>query len=88
MRTQYQKIINLLGNANNHASKFRTKAWVGVNDDARRIYNTNSLIKFKTTMLKSSLCDCNDVCILVKGTITITKAGADAAIKIVDERNK
>ena len=35
-------------------SKFRTKNWVEMNDDVRGRYNTNSQIKFKTTMLKSS----------------------------------
>ena len=32
------------------------------------IHNTNSQIKFKTTMLKSSLCDYSDAYKLVKGT--------------------
>ena len=32
-------------------------------------------------MLKSSLCDYSDVCILVKGRITITGAEADAAAR-------
>lgn len=36
---EYQKIINLLSNTNNPPSKFRTKDWVGVNDDARVTYN-------------------------------------------------
>ena len=35
------------------------------------MYNTKSQIKFKTTMLNSSLCDCSDTCMRVKGTITI-----------------
>ena len=39
-------------------------------------------------MLKSSLCDYSDAYILVKGTITITGAGADAAARQVDERDK
>ena len=39
-------------------------------------------------MLKSSLCDYSDACILVKGTITITRAGADAAARQADERDK
>ena len=39
----------------------------------------NSQIKFKTTMLKSSLCDYSDAYILVKGKITITgNAGPEA----------
>ena len=39
-------------------------------------------------MLKSSLCDYSDAYILVKGTITITGAGADAAARQADERDK
>ena len=39
-------------------------------------------------MLKSSLCDYSDGYILVKGTITITGAGADAAARQADERDK
>ena len=31
-----------------------------INDDSRRIFNTNSQIKFKTIMLKSHLCDYSD----------------------------
>ena len=41
--------------------------------------NVNSQIKFKTTMLKSSLCDYSNAYILVKGTITVNNtAAADA----------
>ena len=39
-------------------------------------------------MLKSSLSDYSDAYILLKGTITVTGEGADAAIKQADERNK
>ena len=39
-------------------------------------------------MLKSSLCDYSDAYILVKGTITITGKGADAAARQADERYK
>ena len=42
-----------------------------MNDASRATHNINSQIKFKTTMLKSSLCDYNDVYILIKGTITV-----------------
>ena len=45
-------------------------------------------MKFKTTMLKSSLCDYSDAYILVKGKITITGAGGDAAARQADERDK
>ena len=39
-------------------------------------------------MLRSNLCDYADAYILVKGTITITGAGNDDAIKQADERDK
>ena len=39
-------------------------------------------------MLTSSLCDYSDAIILVKGTITITGAEADATARQADERNK
>ena len=39
-------------------------------------------------MLKSSLCDYSDAYILVKGKITITEAGDDAAARQADERDK
>ena len=85
---EYQKIANLIDDASNQPSKFRTRNWVEINDESRRAYNVNSQIKFKTTMLKSSLCDYSDVYILVKGTITITGAGNDAAARQADERDK
>ena len=86
---EYQKIANLLDdNKSNQPSKFRTKNWVEINDESRGTYNVNSQIKFKTTMLKSSLCDYSDAYILVKGTITIIRAGADAAATQADERDK
>ena len=50
--------------------------------------HTNSQIKFKTSMLKSSFCDSSDAYILVKGTITITGEGADDDAKRTDEKSK
>ena len=66
-----QKIINLLDNTPNRTTKFRTKNLIEINDDAGGTYNTNSQIKFKTSMLKSSLCGYSDACILVSRTITV-----------------
>ena len=75
---EYQKVINLLDNASNEPSKFRTKNWVEISDESRGTYNTNTRIKSKTTMLKSSLCNYS-VNILVKGKITVNNtAAADA----------
>ena len=76
---EYQKIANFLDNASNQLSKFRTKNWVEINDDSGETYNANKQIKFKTTMLKSSLCDYNDAYIPVKGTITADDTSAGGA---------
>ena len=85
---EYQKIANLIDDVPNQSSKFRTKNWVEINDESRETYNVNSQIKFKTTMLKSNLCDYSDAHILVKGKITVTGAGDDAAVRRADERDK
>ena len=85
---EYQKIVNLIDNVSNQPSKFRTKNWVEINDESREAYNVNSQIKFKTTMLKYSLCDYSDAYIFVKGIITINGIGADAAARRADERDK
>ena len=47
----YQKIMNLLDNASNRPSEFRTKNWVEINDVSKG--TSNSHIKFKTSMLNS-----------------------------------
>ena len=76
---EYQKIANLIDDASNQPSKFKTKNWVEINDESRGTYNVNSQIRFKTTMLKFSLSDNKDAYILVKGTITVDNtAAADA----------
>ena len=76
---KYQKMANLIYDASNQPSKFKTKNWVEINDETRRTYNVKSQIKFKTTMLNSSLCDYSDAYILVKGTMTVNNtADADA----------
>ena len=76
---KYQKIINLLDNASNQPSKFRTKNCVEINDLSNETYNTSAQIKFKTTMLKSSFRDYSDTYTLIKGNITVNNsAAADA----------
>ena len=80
---EYQKIANLLESTSDNLSKFRTRNWVEINDESRGNY-ANGDIKFKTTMLRSTLCDYVDSYILVKGTITITGAGANADARQAD----
>ena len=59
------------------------------------MYNTTRDITFKTTILKSNLCDYTDPYILEQylttihtWTITVTRAGDDSAARRADERNK
>ena len=84
---EYQKIANLIDTESNQPSKFRTRNCIEINDNSRRTYISND-IKFKTTMLRSNLCDYADAYIFVKGTITTTGAEDDDAAKQLDERNK
>ena len=76
---EYQKRANLIDDASNQPSKFRTRNWVEINDESRGAYNVNSQIKFKTTMLKSSLCDYSDAYVLVKGTVSVNNTAAQGA---------
>ena len=85
---EYEKIINLLENTPNQPNKFRTKNWVEINDDSRGTYNTNSQIRFKTSMLRSSLCDYSEAYILVSRTIKISGARNNDAARRLYERNK
>ena len=54
---EYQKIINLLENTPNQPTKFITKNQIEINDNLRGTCNTNSQIKFKTSMLRSRFHD-------------------------------
>ena len=79
MIMEYQKIANLLDSASNQRSKFRIKNWVEINDESRGTYFVNRQINFKTSMLRSSLCDCSDAYILIKGNITVNNTAAEGA---------
>ena len=85
---EYQKIANLIDQKSScEPSKFKTNNGIEVNDESRGTYNVNSQIKFKTTMLKSSLCDYSDAYILNKGTIAVNNtAAADADANNTNKR--
>ena len=85
---EYQKIANLIEDASNQPSKFKTKNWVEINDESRGTYSEKSQVKFKKTMLKFSLCDYSNAYILGKGKITRSGAADDAAARQADERDK
>ena len=84
---EYQKIANLLDNASNQPSKFRTKNWVEANDELRGTYSVNRQISFIASMLRSRLCDYSDTYILVKGNIFVNNtAAADADANHVNNK--
>ena len=76
---EYQKIANFLDSVSNKPSKFRTINWVEINDDITGAHSPNKQIRFKTTMLRSSLCDYSDEYILIKGNISINNTAAEGA---------
>ena len=69
----------MLNDASNKPFKFRTRNWIEINDDIRGAYTPNKQIRFKTTMLRSSLSDYSDAYILVKGNISVNNTAAEGA---------
>ena len=85
---EYQKITNLLDTTSDNVSRFITKKWVEVYDQsssAEDRYKPSKQIRFRTSMLRSDLCDFSDAYIVVKGTITLTKINGRG---IIDIRNR
>ena len=60
---EHYKILKLLSDST--VSKFVTKKLVEVNDLSRGQYSVNKNIRFKTSMLRSDLCDYSDTYILL-----------------------
>ena len=44
---EYQRIANFLNEESNKPSKFRTRNWVGINDDRRGAYSPNKKLDLK-----------------------------------------
>ena len=65
----HYKLSKLLNNST--VSKFVTKKCIKVNDLSSGQYSAYKNIRFKTSMLRSDLCDYRDVYIVGKGTITL-----------------
>ena len=81
---EYQKTMNLIDdNTLNQPSKFRTRNWIEINDESRAAYNVNSQIKFKTTMLKSSLFDYSDAYILFKELLLLITLLLQVLLQII-----
>ena len=74
---EHYKISKLLNDST--ISKFVTKKWVEMNDLSSGQYSVNKNIRFKTSMLRSDLCDYSDAYIVVKGIVNV-KATANTDI--------
>ena len=57
---EFNKIDNLLGQTEDNVTRFITKKLVEVHDQSSNDYNTSKSIRFKTSVLRSDLCDYSD----------------------------
>ena len=73
-KTEFQKTINLLDITSDDKDlpMYVTKNWREVYYQSEKNYNINKEIRFKTSMLRSHLCDFSDAYIVVTGNITVT----------------
>ena len=78
-----QKIVDLLGDADNEFSKFATKKWYVINDKNNTDYGEENIdvkcetITCETKVIKLNFCDYSDAYILVTGNITATSGDAN-----------
>ena len=67
---EYQKIIELIDTTSD-VPRFITNKWIEVHDQSEGSCNINKEIRFKTSMLRSYICDYFDAYIVIKETITV-----------------
>ena len=85
---EYHKITKLLGTTPDEVLRFITKKWIEVHDqsaNAEDRYKPSKQIRFKTSKVRSDLCDFSDVYIVIKGDITLTKTDGRG---LIDIRNR
>ena len=85
---EYHKITKLLGTTPDEVLRFITKKWIEVHDqsaNAEDRYKPSKQIRFKTSTVRSDLCDFSDVYIVIKGDITLTKTDGRG---LIDIRNR
>ena len=70
----------MLGTTTDEIPRFITKKWVGVHDQSGSA--DDDMIRFKTLMLRSELCDYSDAYVVVKGDIVLTNANGRRAIDL------
>ena len=76
IKMEYQKLTNLLGTTCDNVPRFVTKKWMEAHDqsgNAEDRYKPSKQIRFKTSMLRSDLCDFSGAYIDVKRTSNLSK---------------
>ena len=87
---KYQKITNLLGNILYKVPGFIIKKWIEVHGQSgtgEDRYKSSKQIRFKTSMLRSDLCDYRDAYIVVTGVVTVLRGNNDAYDKKLAFKN-
>ena len=77
---EYKNVTNLLDATSDNVARFLNKKWIEVHDqsgNAEDRYKPRKQIRFKTSMLRSDLCDFSDAYIVVEGTNTVTNPNND-----------
>ena len=76
---EYQKITNLLGNIPDKVPRFITEKVYDQSGTGENRYKASKQIRFKTSILRSDLCDYSDAYIVVKGKIIVADPDDDDA---------
>ena len=58
-----------------------SKTWIEINDLSSVQYSVNKNIRFKTSILRSDLCDYSDAYIVTKGTIDLLGTAVNENVK-------
>ena len=66
---EFHKINNFLGDSSDKVPRFVTKKWIEIHPQSTSDFNTSKQIKFKTSMLRSGLCDYSEAYVWVKGDV-------------------
>ena len=72
---EFQKVINLLDITSDYKDlpTYVTKKWIEVYDKSEKNYNVKKEIRFKTSMLRSDLCDFSIRILLWKEILPLLK---------------
>ena len=81
IKTETQKVVNLLNDSDNESSKFATRKWYIINDQNNGQYGrgneNDSTVKFETKVIKPNLYDYSDAYVLVVGDIKVADVATD-----------